>query len=267
MDFLIRETDVQYREKAKDHLTSHQLADFRKCPLLYHRKKLGLIEDEDRPAYLLGRAVHAWVLEGSDAFAERFALGGPINPRTRKPYGPSTQAWADWATAQGKPVLTDEQFELVKAIGVSVGAHEGACRLLAQGVAEGVARAEYCGVPCQARMDWFHPDQGIVDLKTCDDLTWFESDAKRFGYAHQMAFYRAFLARTDGRGHAGAWRQVHIVAVEKKQPFRCGVWVMSEQVLSYCQRENEAAIERLKECEKSGVWPSGYEERRVFDSL
>jgi hypothetical protein len=46
--FLIRESAEVYQIKASEHLTSHQLADFRRCPLLYCKKKLGLIEDEDR---------------------------------------------------------------------------------------------------------------------------------------------------------------------------------------------------------------------------
>ena len=72
--------------------------------------------------------------------------------------------------------------------------HELAASLLSEGVAEGVVRANYCGVACQIRMDWFEPHQGIVHLKTCDELTWFEADARRFGYGHQVAFYRAVHA-------------------------------------------------------------------------
>jgi len=48
---LIRDSFEVYHENAKQYLTSHQLADFRRCPLLYRKKKLGLIEDEDRPAF------------------------------------------------------------------------------------------------------------------------------------------------------------------------------------------------------------------------
>jgi RecB family exonuclease len=44
-------------------LSSHLLADFRRCPLLYYRKRLGLVPDEDRPAYLLGHAAHTLILE------------------------------------------------------------------------------------------------------------------------------------------------------------------------------------------------------------
>jgi hypothetical protein len=125
-----------------------------------------------------------------------------------------------------------------------------------------VLRTAYCGKQCQIRIDWLNPNAGIVDLKTCDDLTWFEADAKRYGYAHQLAFYRAVLETVIGEK-----LPVHLIAVEKKEPFRCGVWTLSEQTLAYCQRENESAIERLKSCEADGNWPTGYEECRVFDAI
>ena len=51
------------------------------------------------------------------------------------------------------------------------------------------------GLPCQIRLDWIAPDYGIVDLKTSDNLTWFEADARRFRYLHQLAFYRAIVAK------------------------------------------------------------------------
>jgi len=258
--FLIRETDAAYREQAKTHLTSHALADFRKCPLLYHKKQLGLVADEDRPAYLLGRASHALILEGRERFEAAFAVGGPVNPRTGKPFGANTQAYADWAAAQGKPVLTDEQYALIAALAAGVRAHQLAGELLAEGLAEATVRVEYCGRPCQGRLDWFNPARGIIDLKSCDDLTWFEADARRYGYAHQLAFYRALVARA-----AGEVFPVHIIAVEKKEPYRCGVWRLAEQTLDVAERENEAAVGRLKACESAGAWPTGYEEARVFD--
>jgi hypothetical protein len=260
--FLVRETDAEYRENAKTHLTSHALADFRKCPLLYWYKKQGLVPDEDRPAYLVGRAAHVFILEGSHRFGEGYAVGGPINARTGKPYGANTQAYAEWAASQGKPVLTDEQFALIVNLATGIRSHRAALDLLSEGIAEGVVRAEYCGVPCQARLDWFSPTRGIVDLKTCDDLTWFEADGRRFGYAHQVAFYRAMLGQVTG-----AASPAHFIAVEKKEPFRCGVWALSEQTLAVAQQDNEAAIERLEACEASDSWPSGYEEVRAFDSV
>lgn len=259
---IVQEPFAAYREKSREHLTSHQLADFRKCPALYFKKKQGLIPDEDRPAYLLGRAAHTLILEGRKAFDSDYAVGGPINPKTGAPFGAATKAYGEWASAQGKPVLTDDQHALVVNLAGGVRAHPRCQELLSDGIAEGVVRMDYLGIACQIRMDWFNPFAGIVDLKTCDDLTWFEADAKRFGYAYQLAFYRAVLAKVLGRVPP-----VHLIAVEKKEPYRCGVWALSEQTLNYSQRENEAAMERLKQCAERNTWPTGYEECRVFDSI
>jgi hypothetical protein len=258
--FLLSEPAEVYQAKAGEYLSSHLLADFRKCPLLYHRKRCGLIGEEVRPAYLVGSAAHTVILEGMEAFRQRYAVGGPVNPKTGLPYGSSTKAWAEWAEAQGKPVLTSEQHDLVMRMATSVKLHTLAQQLLSDGVAEGVVRADYCGVACQIRTDWFDPHQGLVDLKTCDDLSWFEADARRFGYGHQVAFYRAVLARV-----IGVAMPVHFIAVEKKEPYRTGVWKVSDDTLTAAQRENEAAIERLKRCVATAVWPTGYEECRCFD--
>jgi hypothetical protein len=260
--FLIREPADEYHAQSRDYLSSHQLAEFRRCPELYHRRKLGLITDVDRPAYLLGRAAHVLILEGLDAFDAAFAVGGPVNPKTGQPFGANTKTWAEWADAQGKDVLSTDQFDVISRMTQAVQMHPLATTLLAEGTAEGVVRTDYCKMPCQIRLDWFDPHRGIVDLKTCDDLTWFEADARRFQYIHQMAFYRTVLAQV-----LGVHMPVHIVAVEKKEPFRCGVWKIDPDTLAIARQDNEAAIDRLRQCLASDHWPTGYEELRVFDQL
>ena len=260
---LTAESGREYHARAGEYLTSHLLADFRKCPLLYSRRTDGLVERRDSPAYLVGRAAHCRILEGLNAYEKRYAFGGPVNPRTGKPFGSHAKAFADWAEAQGKPVLKDDQVALIENLAQGVAMNSNAVDLLLDGQAEGVVRAEYCGVPSQVRIDWLHPHRGIVDLKTCDDLTWLEADAKRYGYVHQMAFYRAVLARVLGQTLV----PVHVIAVEKKQPFRCGVWLLDDGALTHAQRENEAAIRRVLECRKRNEWPTGYEEVRVLDCI
>jgi hypothetical protein len=259
---ILHESAEVYHAKAKENLSSHQLGDFRKCPALHRKKKLGLIDDEDRPAYLIGRALHTLVLEGRNTFEAEYAVGGPINPKTGEMFGPTTKAYAEWAAAQGKAVLTIAQFDLVENMADGVRANGMAVDLLSAGIAEGVVRCEYRDMPCQIRMDWFDPHRGIADLKTCDDLTWFEADARRYGYAHQLAFYRAVLTQV-----IGVVMPVHLIAIEKKEPFRCGVWQLTPDTLVQAQKENEAAIERLKRCIATDTWPTGYEECRVFDAI
>jgi len=261
LNILTNEPAEEYHAKASQFLSSHQLLDFIKCPWLHRKKKLGLIGDKDSPAYLVGRAAHVRVLEGRDAYESAFALGGPINPKTQKPYGTNTNAFRDWAKAQGKPVLSHDQVELIEQMASGVGMNDEAVDLLVYGKAEGVVRAEYCDVPCQIRIDWVHAQRGIVDFKTCDDLTWFEADARRYGYNRQMAFYRAVLAqRLEGQ-----LVPVHLIAIEKKEPFRCGVWRVSDDTLSIAQQENEAAIQRLATCRQRDHWPTGYEGVRVLN--
>ncbi|MFW5829720.1 MAG: PD-(D/E)XK nuclease-like domain-containing protein [Planctomycetota bacterium] len=262
LDHLIIEPEEVYAARRADHLSSHALAEFRRNPRLFRDKELGLVHEPERAAFLIGRAVHCRVLEGTDAFAGRFAIGGPINPKTGKPYGQDTKAYAEWATALGKPAISQDTTNLAEQLAGAVDAHPAARALLDTGRAEGVVRTRFHDLPCQGRLDWVHPELGLVDLKTIDDLDWFEHQARSFGYAHQLAFYRDLLRQVSGIAV-----QVHVIAVEKKPCYRVGVWRFSEQVLDQASRENRAAMQRLKICRRQDRWPTGYEDTRHFDYL
>jgi len=255
------EPEQVYHARRGEYLSSHLLGDFRKSPLLYQKRVDGLIEDKDSSAYLLGRAAHVRILEGNEKYESAFAFGGPVNPRTGRPFGSNTKAFSEWAAGQGKPVLTESQSDLVSRLAEGVSMNLCATQLLLDGQAEGVVRSEYCGQQCQIRIDWLNRYHGIVDLKTCDDLTWFEADARRYGYVYQMAFYQSVLSTVLN----GTAVPVHIIAIEKKEPYRCGVWRISEASLRQAQLENAAAICRLHNCQQQCVWPTGYEEVRVLE--
>ena len=260
LSILTVETAEAYHAKAAQFLSSHQLLDFIKCPWLHRKKQLGMIKDKDSPTYLIGRATHVRILEGRERYEQVFAQGGPINERTGKPYGSDTKAFAEWQQAQGKPLLSHHQVDLIEHMAAGVSMNAEAVDLLLYGQAEGVVRVDYCGLPCQIRIDWLHPHRGIVDFKTCDDLTWFEADARRYGYHLQMAFYRAVLAQVLD----GLLVPVHIIAAEKKEPFRCGVWRVGDNTLAIAQGQNEVAIRRLIQCREADCWPTGYEEIRIL---
>ncbi|ADV63013.1 hypothetical protein Isop_2439 [Isosphaera pallida ATCC 43644] len=262
LDFLLREPAEVYHAKSKEYLTSHALADFRENPLLYRKRQLGLVVEEDRPAFQIGRAAHTLILEGRDAYRRQYAFGGPTNPATGKLFDSRSKAYQEWAERQAKPVLTDRQAALVEELAGAVQRHPVAGELLAEGLPESVLRCDYRGVPCQARLDWLNPAKGLVDLKTCDHLKYLEADARSFGYLHQLAFYRALLALAGGEQVP-----VYLIAVEKREPFRCGVWRIDPNVLAACERDNEAALERLVRCRQLDHWPTGYEELRVFDHI
>ena len=259
----------EYHRAAKDgkFLSSHLLGDFRKSPLLYKKKMNGEIEPAETAALAVGRAVHTLVLEGRSKFDEEFSVSdGPVNPKTGEPFGKNTKAYREWAAAQTKDVVGGPDFAFISKIRESVWAHPVARELLDAGVPERTVRANYCGEPCQIRMDWFRADYGgrpsICDLKTCETLDYFEGDARRFGYPQQMAFYREVLRKaTEGDISADCY----LIAVEKREPMRCGVWKLTDGILDSCALENERAIAELLKCRRENVWPTRTEELRILD--
>ena len=257
---LAAEPAEEYHAKRGEHLNSHGLIDFMVCPWLYRKKQLGLIPDTDTPALLVGRGLHCRILEGRDAYESQFALGGPINKTTSKPYGKDTNAFRDWCKAQGKPGIHHDDLALIENMASGVAMNDEAVDLLLYGRSEGVVRAEYCGTPCQIRIDWTHPHRGIVDLKSTADLTWFENEAKRRRYANQVAFYQAVLGQVIGELVPS-----YIIAIEKVEPFRCGVWRVSDNTLTIARQENEAAIRRLRRAWEIDAFPTGYEDLRILD--
>ena len=81
---LIREPADVYHAQAGKYLSSHQLADFRRNPLLFRKKELGLVQDEDRPAYVVGRAAHVLILEGREAYERPVRLRRADQPEDRR---------------------------------------------------------------------------------------------------------------------------------------------------------------------------------------
>ena len=244
-------------------MSSHLLADFRESPELYRRKTNGEIAEAESPALALGRAAHCLILEGRAAFDGQFLVAdGPVNPKTSEPYGKATKAYADWLASQTKEIVSQKDFGFIVKLQKSVWTHPTASALLDGGVSEATVRAECCNVPCQIRMDWFSPEHGIVDLKTCDSLKWFEADCRRFGYLYQMAFDRAVL-----REATGETVPVQLIAVEKTEPFSTGVWEIAGEVLDQAEEVNKAALARYRKCLYTGHWPTGYEDTRIISSL
>lgn len=138
--------------------------------------------------------------------------------------------------------------------------NDEAVDLLLYGRSEGVVRTTYCGTPCQIRIDWVHPHRGIVDLKTTADLNWFENETKRRRYHNQLAFYQAVFADVIGE-----CVPVYLIGIEKVEPFRCGVWHVSENTLAIARQENEATIVRLRRAWEIDAFPTGYEDIRVME--
>jgi hypothetical protein len=255
--------DYHARSKSGEFVSSHLLADFRtKGPLYYHKKITGEIPDKDSAAYLVGRATHTFILEGEQAFDKEYVVAdGPINEKTGNPYGKETKAYKEWFALQNKQIISTLDFALIETMADSVRNHPIASAMLAKGVAEGVVRAEIQEIGCQIRCDWLSPEYGIIDLKTCDDIDWFEVDAKKYGYYHQAAFYQRVIFEAAGRKP-----DFIFIVVEKKEPFRCGVWAINERSMEMACDTNINALMQLQACRDTKIWPTGYEDVRVLET-
>lgn len=265
MDWIIQEPAELYHAQSKSgkFMSSHMLGDFRSSPLLYRKKVLGQIDEKSSSAYAFGTAAHKLILEGRSAFDEEYIVSdGPINEKTGETFGKNTKAYASWLAQQTKEIISTEDFGTCVKFQHSVWANAVACNLLAAGCAEGVVRADLEGVPCQIRMDWFNPEHGLVDLKTCAELKWFESDCRRYGYILQLAFYRSIIRQVTGETVP-----VRIIAVEKCEPFACGVFRLTPELLDQAEMINKAALVRYKQCQETGLWPTGYEQERIIDNM
>ncbi len=265
MNWIIKEDEDRYHAQSKNgnYMSSHMLSTFRTNPKLYYKKVQGLISDNDNPAYAIGRAAHKLILEGREAFNSDYVVSdGPINERTGKPFGSETKAFTDWRAEQTGEIVATANYGKIINYELSVKSHVEASALLQQGVAEGVVRAEYCGVPCQIRMDFFNEEYGLIDLKTCAEIRYFESDLQRYGYIYQLAFYRAVIKQVTGKDYP-----VNIIAVEKQEPYTCGVWGIIPNVLDEADMVNVAALKRYKQSKVENLWPTGYEQKRIITEL
>lgn len=242
-------------------MSSHALMDFIESPALYHAKATGTVPPKDSDAFRTGRAVHCRILEGPDVYRNRYTFGGPINEKTGNYFGSGTKAYAEWRATQefaGLEVLTDADDTLCEMLAAGVAQQPEAMEILQNGQSEAVVRTKYCGMDCQIRIDWLRSD-AIVDLKTCRDIKRFLRDFYDYRYQSQMSFYQKVF-----EAFAGVRLPVYVIAVEKVAPYRAAFYHIDQPVLDKAQIENEAAIQRLRECQLTGLWPTGYEGVQVI---
>lgn len=260
-DFIWEESSV-YHAQAADYLSSHQLTDYIRSPYTYWYKRNVAEKKAEAPSFFLGRAVHQYILEGEEVFNEHYITGGPINERTGKPYGTETKKYAEWLAeqeAEGKEGISDTDFQTAQVCSANVRAHKVARVLLEKGFGEATVRAGYMHVPCQIRMDWFNPELGLVDLKTCRNIDRFSYDFKDFLYANQMSFYQEVF-----NSQFGYKPSVFVIATEVTEPYRVGVFKLTDGTLAEARLQNETYIPKFMESKRTEVYPTLYEELRLL---
>jgi hypothetical protein len=244
-------------------LTSRLLRDFRKCPQLFHRKQSGLLPTTGGgKVYLLENAARYLILKGREAFDEKYVIGGdrPINPKTGLPYGTETKRYAEWRATVEQEILTEQEGQTVFAIAAAVAAHDEAASLLTSGRAYVNADGYFCGLPAQSLSHWLSDDGVLVYVTIINDIDRFAEQACDYDYAHRMHFEAEVLDSTGEEVN-----EYRLIAAERCEPFRVGVWSIGIERQWDAAQENLSAAKQIAECQRTGCWPTNFETLQTLE--
>jgi len=208
------------------------------------------------PAMLVGSALHCMVLDGTEKFAESYAVAPVCDKRTKA----GKELFNDFTAANGdKEILTPEQALIVYEMASSVLNHPTARKILTlctQTELSVTWKNDETGLDCKGRIDAYNPTNGlVVDLKTTDDASpgAFARTVAKFAYHGQAAFY------LDGMLSAGAYAtQFLFIVVEKTAPFAVAVYVADESMIDAGRLLVSEYLARHAGCLATDTWP-GYD--------
>lgn len=215
---------------------------------------------EPTPAMMLGTAWHAAIFE-PEAFARDYVeIPEGLDRRTKE----GKALWTELEQSGRQPLSAGD----VQRIGAMV---EAACAHPAVRVIfEQQGRAEVSmfwtdtatGLRCKIRPDYavqpckLFPNGLIVDGKTTEDASAseFPRSAWNLDYHLQAAFYVDGFQRVLGTKAPPTFLWI---CQEKAAPFATAVYSAADDLLAYGRKLYRPLLDRLAECERTGIWP-GY---------
>lgn len=232
-----------------------------KSPLHYWARYLdpNRVPQEPTAAMAIGSAVHTHVLELDQWDSQYVVAPAGMDRRTKV----GKAEWEVFQTAIGtRTVISREDADLVMRIGRSVLSHSAAAYLLGlPGKAETTHmwHDEISGLQCKCRPDWLLDDSSmIVDLKTTEDASpkAFQQSIAKWRYHVQAAWYLDGIEKATGKRP----EQFIFIAVEKKPPYACAVYVADPQMVEIGGQTARADLDKLNLCKAANHWP-GYSDQ------
>jgi hypothetical protein len=249
-----------------------QLKVFDSCAYLYFKRYVerSIPEDTgDTKAMRLGTAAHVLMLEGPGAYETRYAVKPETYPAAQgehKEWNANAticKAWEAEQRAEGKSILTRDEAALLRRMFLGLHTNSEAVDLLRSGLSElGIIRPGV-ELSLKGRLDWFDPESGsLVDLKTIECLDDLPREIERRLYYRQLALYRHLASE-----EYGVAVRASIIGVEKTEPFRCGVYHLSEKLLELGDAENFASLTNLAQAKATGEWGGNPPTREIGPSM
>jgi exodeoxyribonuclease VIII len=196
-----------------------------------------------------GRGTHALTHE-PELFRAQWAIWEGASRR-----GKEWEKFSAQCKADGRDILTQDQFADCQAISQAALSNERAAKYLRGGKAELTVlwTDKATGIECKARIDFLAEDAGaITDLKTSKDVSeeGFTRTSWNFGYHTQAAFY------CDGYEAATGRRLPYvIVAVQSSEPHDVVPYHVGPQMLAMGKDTYRGHLETLVWCRAQGRWP------------
>ena len=234
------------------------LKDFQRSRPLYHgRHVTGTIPSKSTPAMQIGTVAHLMVFEPWKVPQEVALI--PEGTERRSKAGKA--AWAAFCLANdGKLLLDADDMAKCRRMADAVRSHKLARTALEVPGAKGEYpirwRDDVSGLWVRNLIDYYAPASGfLMDLKTTSDpAPWaFAAQADTLGYHLQAALYKR-----------GAWEAMRFdgeflfIAVGSEEPHEVVCSVLGERTLAVARKINQALLNELSDCLRSGDWSSRY---------
>lgn len=236
------------------------------CPKLYwHRYLSGHYKSPSTSSFSIGSAVHTMVLEPEE-FDNRYAICPAVDRRTK--IGKETfNSFLD--DAEGREVLTDDQYNIVCNMSLSVTSHRAF-----KGIVDSDDRGNIedsiswidqrhgswigsnSGALLRSRPD-FYNESIIMDIKTTRDVRSFSfsKSIADYGYHRQAAMACDGLSILTGRKYTN----VILFVVSKEPPHLIKSYVLSSAAVEEGRRQYKEGAMIYKKCLDDDEWP-GYDE-------
>lgn len=220
-----------------------------KSPLHLHASLTSPIGQTE--AMEFGSLFHTAILEPSEVL-KRYAIAPKCDRRTK-------EGKAEYARftefANGKSVISNDDYRLVLAMQDSISNHDEATRLIGSaGDIETTIlwRDSATALPCKMRADKILRDRPVIlDLKTTTDTSpdAFARAVTKFGYAVQAAHYiegyaQEFIAEPE----------FVFIVVEKAPPYAVGCYNLSDEWLAVARADRSRLMRLWRECEDKDKW-------------
>jgi len=220
-----------------------------------HPKLSPAYEAEEADRFDLGRAVHAYMLEGSSEGSGRFEIVDAKDWKTK-----AAKLARDLARLDGRIPILKHQWERVQAMRTAARAQlerfADRPRPLIDGQPEQtLVWQEEGGIWCRARPDWLH-----ADLETIDDLkstgasanpdAWTKGILFTVGFDLQAAWYLRGLQVLEG-----IVATFRYVVQETFPPYALSVIGLGPDALLLAEKKRIVAVNIWRECLRTNTWP------------